>query len=758
MLSIQEIIDDKNPKKAISQILDDLHTEGPVDNKLVEKLTYYKEFHASEFADYEEKIISILGLFYKNKNPSNLYSFILGAIGNQYKAQYGEYLTPVQASIRDAVEENKFISISAPTSAGKSFSIKEYISLQSGDAVIIVPSRALIAEYVENLKEYFEHNKDVMISTFVDYVYTARDLRRIFVLTPERTKDLSSFSNKLNINLFFFDEAQVSEEQGRGVIFDVTVRRVQKLFPNAKLIFAHPFVDNPEAQFKKHNINTAESFSRSYVHNTVGKIFIYEHKNGNDYYFSPYITKGHLLKKSVPFSGKFEDFAFSGDKSVLIYVSKASIYDGRFIRKFRRHLIKFKQIENKEALEIIHNVEDALGANNKAHKSLLVELLNIGVVIHHGSVPLEVRFLVERFIKKGFARVCFATSTLAQGINMPFDIVWLANMRMNGESEQKRCLAFKNLIGRSGRLSKEKKFDFGYVYTHNANLLSSRVKNSFKLDEKSVLEKPVDSDNDDHELIKSIIDGTFNDDINLPTSKVERLRSDHIYKNIGIILDTVFNGQFGDNLVGSDNKEKREEMKSCFLFLYETSLGRKLFDGELNVFNSAIEIMFHVMAGRSFKEIVGIRYSYISDRDGENGGVSRFSQPANKLPDSNLTRAYSLFHSVSSRDVSYDTVVFDTYDYLDTVISFSLSDVFVGAFKIYLADTDDQRADVFIDFLRYGTINSVHIMLMRYGIQSEDVPEIAPYVDFISEEHIELNPAIYSSNNKILQKINWYLP
>lgn len=199
-------------------------------------------------------------------------------------------------------------------------------------------------------------------------------------------------------------------------------------------------------------------------------------------------------------------------------------------------------------------------------------------------------------------------------------------------------------------------------------------------------------------------------------------------------------------------------MKSCFLSLYETSLGRVLFDGELNVFNSAIEIMYHVMAGRSFKEIVGIRYSYISDRDGKNNGISRFSQPANKLPDSHLTRPYSLFHSVNSRDVSYDTVVFDTYDYLDTVISFSLSDVFIGTFKLYLADTNDQRSDVFIDFLRYGTTNRVHIMLMRYGIQPEDVPEISPYVDFISEERIEINPEIYNIDNDILKKISWYLP
>ncbi|MEX5384168.1 DEAD/DEAH box helicase [Cronobacter muytjensii] len=758
MLTIQNIIDDPNPRATIGEIIEELHKNGPVNSKIIERLTYYKEFHQECFSEFEEKIISVLGLFYKNTEPSNLYSFILGAIGHKYKSLYGEYLTPVQASIRHAVEENKFISISAPTSAGKSFSIKDYINHQTGDAVIIVPSRALIAEYVENLREYFGHNKGVMISPFVDYVYTARKLRRIFVLTPERTKDLSGVNHRLNIELFFFDEAQVSEEQDRGVIFDATVRRVQKLFPQAKFIFAHPFVDNPEAQFKKHDIDAANSYSRSYTHNTVGKIFIHEHKNGNDYYFSPYSSKGYLLPKSAPYEGKFEDFAFSGNKSVLVYVSKKSVYDGKFINKFKKYTSNFSLIEDKNAQSIIKMVENILGANNKNHISRMVELLKIGVVIHHGSVPLEVRYLVERFIKGGYARICFATSTLAQGINMPFDIVWLANMRMNGDSEQKRCLAFKNLIGRSGRLSKDKKFDYGYVYTHNAKLLSSRVRSSFRLEEQSVLEHPVDHNNDNYELVKSIIDGTFNEDINLPVSKIERLKNEKVIESIICILDVVFHGTFGERLSGVHNKDVRELIKSKFLIIYEASLGRLLLDGELNVFNTAIEIIFHVIAGRSFKEIVGIRYSYISDRDGENNGIPRFSQPANKLPDSTLNRSYSLFRSGKSNEVNYDTIVFDTYDYLDTVISFSLTDVFIGAFKIYFADTNDKRAKEFIDFLKYGTTDYTSIMLMRYGIAPEDVADITPYVDYISEERIELNPAILLSDEELLQKVKWYLP
>src|SRR5690606_23611059 len=106
--------------------------------------------------------------------------------------------------------------------------------------VVIVPSRALIAEYVNTMKTKFNGDKTVMISPFVDNIFKSRKFRRIFILTPERARDLFSPDLNLNINIFFFDEAQVSEENERGVVFDILVRKVKKHFKSAKLIFAHP--------------------------------------------------------------------------------------------------------------------------------------------------------------------------------------------------------------------------------------------------------------------------------------------------------------------------------------------------------------------------------------------------------------------------------------------------------------------------------------------------------------------------------------
>ncbi|MCZ4130286.1 DEAD/DEAH box helicase [Stutzerimonas balearica] len=759
-MKVRKIQGSVTPYDDLVAVLDELHRVGPINSSILETLSLYRIFHPDTFSQLEERIISALGLFYKVLRPENLYSFLLSSIGEAHKSTYGEYLTPVQASVRRAVDNKQFISISAPTSAGKSYSIRDFIAEQNGDAVVIVPSRALIAEYINTMKERFNGDKGVMITSFVDAIFTNRDPRRIFVLTPERARDLFTTSAKLDIKVFFFDEAHVSEDRSRGVLFDVLVRRIQKAFPSAKLIFAHPFVDNPDAQFKKHDIPADNAYARSYTHGTVGKICVFQHSNSHCYIFSPFEEKGNLIRHCVKFAGGFESLAFNGKHSILIYVSKTSIYNGSFLEGYQEHIDKFPSIKDPKATKIISAVENLLGANKVDHRSKMVDLLHKGVVIHHGSVPLEVRFLVEDFIRAGFAKICFATSTLAQGVNMPFDIVWLDNMRFQGESDEERSLSFKNLIGRAGRLSRQPKFDYGYVFTRSPELFTSRINDKFVLDETSIVDQPYDEKSDNAELLDSIKDGTLDDELHLPQTKIGRLSTPEVSAAAEAILDILYapNRTIKEALKGDINRGNKIRLNDCFLVIFEKSLDRMLGKGEMNVFENAISIMLQTFQGRSFKEIVGIRYSYISRRSMGRRGGAEFSQPAHKLPNNGLN-AFSLYKDgTPANEVSYDIVVFDTYDYLDQVISFSLSDVFIAAFKVYKTLTADARADRMIELLRFGTNDSMHMLLMRYGFAPEDIEEITSYVQSISESDIVFKSSIYEAPFHIKNMVDWYLP
>ena len=189
-----------------------------------------------------------MGLCYKNVATESLPEVIFGMYSKHIKDNYNYAYTPVQASIVDGIEGNKCFSFSAPTSTGKSYVFRNIIMESQKDIVIVVPSRALINEYYYTMCDLIK-NKDVNILTFIDKINTKKAKRNVFIVTPERCKELFKRKQEFDVEIFLFDEAQLSnEESSRGLFFDSIVRRVQKAYPQAKFIFAYPFVKNPGAQ------------------------------------------------------------------------------------------------------------------------------------------------------------------------------------------------------------------------------------------------------------------------------------------------------------------------------------------------------------------------------------------------------------------------------------------------------------------------------------------------------------------------------
>lgn len=186
-MALKAVIGDKSPDLSLAELLAQLHQRGPDTQRLLETLSLYKRFHPAAFEPVEEKILAAMGLFYKIPSPESLYAFLIGQMGRAHQLESGAVLTPVQASVRRALDEHQFVSISAPTSAGKSYSIRDFIANERGDAVVVVPSRALIAEYLAVMRNLFSSDKNVMIMPFVRGVTSLMMLRRTHVCLWLRT-------------------------------------------------------------------------------------------------------------------------------------------------------------------------------------------------------------------------------------------------------------------------------------------------------------------------------------------------------------------------------------------------------------------------------------------------------------------------------------------------------------------------------------------------------------------------------------------
>lgn len=751
------------PAELLNRLLTEIHAEGPVRQESLEALAYIKKFHPQTMLTNESTLMYLLGLFYKTSTPNDLLSLSYQIYQSTIEEDTRSTLTPVQASITNKIAEHKFFSFSAPTSTGKSHVLRKLIFSTNNDIAIILPSRALISEYLITIRRLIEDRKDILTLQFVENINKAKTSRRIFLLTPERGSELFKSKEQFNIDFLIFDEAQISEEGTRGITFDAFVRRAERNFPDAKKVFVHPFVENPEAQLIKHGF-TSQADSHVYRQSAVGKIFAhYDERTGKFSLFSPFIKNPHHKKNQHALGSDLVEDVLKQGGNVLIYVSKQFIYEKRYNENFQKYIGLCQPIDDPEALSIINEVERLLGATK--HHSELISLMRLGIIIHHGSIPLVVRYLIESFANLKFARICFATSTLAQGVNMPFDLVWIENLRFYGTDENKN-LGLKNLIGRAGRTTAQvNSFDFGYVVASNCKSFTERLLGEDRLSNVSALDdEEKEYDSDLTEFIASVKNQTLNEDYGLPEVRVTRLNSPPLREKLKTILDLLFRDE---KIISGDeyqemSKEQRSSLKSALAAVFESSLGRTLNRGEVGVLSTAIAIFLWQVQGGSFRTLVALRYSYLTQRDKQReihrrrrkGEITneerdqmlselsvRYSPIASQLPAKNLVSA-NRFNGQKALNINYDLIVYDTYDYVDKVISFSLSETYIAAFDQYFNETGDSRALDLVDFIRFGTVDQTAILLMRYGFSPENLDKIIPHVESISEEQIVFKSSI----------------
>ena len=759
----------------LSEIIKEIHEEGPINTANLECLALIKHFHPRLFRQREKELLYVMGLFYKVSEPSSVLEEVYSIYSDAIKETTGRQFTPVQADAYKRIEEKKFFSFSAPTSAGKSYLFRELILGATGDIIIVVPSRALIAEYLNSLRHIV--GKNVLVLQFIDNINIAKTERRVFVITPERGNELFSYKDTFNIQLFLFDEAQLSEEKYRGIEFDAFVRRVSVEFPQSTKVFAHPFVKNPQAQIEKHSFGQDMSYAMAYEQNTVGKIFL-TIENGEMKYFSPYNNGENFVTVERDIIREI----LQNDGTILIYSSKAKLYTKQYIREYWQYLKYCPKLTDQNALKYIDTIRSYIGASKKGTKkqSLVVRLMERGIVIHHGSMPLRMRMIIEEFVRNNYAKLCFATSTLKQGINMPFDAVFVDNYYGMD------VLTLKNLIGRSGRSSAmADTFEFGYTIIDKKHLNSfcKTMQQAYVLTPESKLDaKQDDIDEDNLDLVEAIQQNTFDIESRLTKSQLERISCEEVQNKVGYIIENLFiDGRIltGNEYYENLSNQQRTKLKNAFKDIYVSHLRRQeLTSVEQAILSTSIPILLWHIQGKAFKEVLALRYSYLTklseqrfikakEKKGEISTVEanrliskmtvRFSQAPTTLPNKNAKKRSDFEARTLVANLDYDTLVFDTYDYIDKVIGISLSDPLCAAFALYYKETGDVRADLMCKYIRYGTNDSTEIWLLKYGFSFEEISWIKGYVSHVDDQEIRFSQNVNSLPDEKIEVLSRYL-
>lgn len=375
-------------------------------------------------------------------------------------------LTDFQVRLLEALETKKWVSVSAPTSAGKSFTLELEIARQlrgtaDYQAVYLVPTRALIRQVTYDLVQLVrgtEFQSVPILSVPSPPEKNGSGRKMIYVLTQERLANLLAVGGEtLKLNALIVDEAQEIAEQGRGQTLEAVIGNSLARFPDAKVFFSSPLKSNPEyllTVFSATQDN--ESFVEQITPVTQNIVNVFPLKgNPRKARFELWLDGQSIEIGIAELSFKFRPphlhrFAISltesGDSSI-IYCNLPSTADKMAAR------LAEELLDEEDGDPKIGELVDFL--RNHIHKQYrLADALEKRVAFHYGNIPQVIRGRVEDLLRDRVLRYVCCTSTLLQGMNLPAKNIFIENPK-KGLGRPMLPSDFWNLVGRAGRMSKE---------------------------------------------------------------------------------------------------------------------------------------------------------------------------------------------------------------------------------------------------------------------------------------------------------------
>ncbi|MES2239959.1 MAG: DEAD/DEAH box helicase [Bacteroidota bacterium] len=368
------------------------------------------------------------------------------------------------------IKTNHNVAISAPTSAGKSFIIQNYIrqtflTKDSFFVVYIVPTRALISQVSEDFKKIL--GDDVSINTaFIENDNVDKEQfskKEIFILTPERTLKLMQYSyeNEFFPDLIFIDEVQNIEDDGnRGFLLEYLVNEIETNWRKSRKVIAGPFLNNPDLLLKLMFKEVSENLKTMFSPVFQLKISLKPSKSSNSVSAKIFFRENLINTIEVPINFDYgKDILKSklkttvkvllrfGDKSKnIIYLPKTN-----YVEDFSNYLTEAKKA-NDVKYELSNEINELIDLiKEEIHPDYyLIDTLRIKSAFHHGKLPEIIRGELEYLFANGYLDNIICTSTLVEGVNLPAEKVFIPYPKKDGDDLSP--FEFGNIVGRAGRI------------------------------------------------------------------------------------------------------------------------------------------------------------------------------------------------------------------------------------------------------------------------------------------------------------------
>ena len=155
-------------------------------------------------------------------------------------------LNRFQKKVFDSSKKNNSISISAPTSSGKSFILYQLLldelKNKRKTIVYIVPTRALISQVEDDLRILLkENNIDKVNLTTVPLHFSSNGETNLFVFTQERLHWYLLQSENPKVDFLLVDEAHKIDNRNRGILLQRKIEEVIDRNHEVRFLLSIPF-------------------------------------------------------------------------------------------------------------------------------------------------------------------------------------------------------------------------------------------------------------------------------------------------------------------------------------------------------------------------------------------------------------------------------------------------------------------------------------------------------------------------------------
>ncbi|MBY5639520.1 DEAD/DEAH box helicase [Rhizobium leguminosarum] len=384
----------------------------------------------------------------------------------------------------DLLESENNCIITLPTSTGKTLIAELIIAARMSSAprvaIYVVPYIALGRQVYDTLRKHAPDNVTVhgYFGVFNSHTTIPSDTYSVLVVTPERLDGILRTSSNIyqRLDTIVFDEAHGVENGSRGARLEAIITRFrlqqQKSYPLRIVLLSAVLSD--VVHLRRWLGTDAEHYSDTW-RPTARRLAIWTHEGVLAWIYGTDPLRPHGKQSVDPIGSKHvprPHFVKPAEAHGLVNAQRpANFSNAAYLARYLHDTLggpillacgsKASTRGLATAIAAAHPTSKDQPSSDLAefirrrhpHLKPLSDMADKGVAYHNASLPPEVREAVEDAVKSRKLAYVTSTTTLAEGVDLPFRCTivfdWLTGF---GETQAPMpALLFRNIAGRCGR-------------------------------------------------------------------------------------------------------------------------------------------------------------------------------------------------------------------------------------------------------------------------------------------------------------------